>query len=66
VIGAISLAIGIYIMIIEVSVSLAMNQEFKLSWSVIVATSILPFALLLFYFHYRLKRGTSLRKFFHL
>ncbi|MFO7617515.1 MAG: hypothetical protein R6V75_09710 [Bacteroidales bacterium] len=66
VIGATALAVGIYIMIIEVSVSLALNQTFKLSWSVIVAASILPFALLLFYFHYRLKRGTSLRKFFHL
>lgn len=66
VIGVAALATAIYMMVIEVSVSLALFHTFKLSWSVIVAVSILPFALLLFYFHYRLKRGTSLRKFFHL
>ncbi len=66
VIAAISLAVGIYIMIIEMAVSLYLDHHIKLSWSVIVASSILPFALFLLYFHYRLKRGTSLRKFFHL
>jgi hypothetical protein len=66
VIAAISLAIGIYIMIIETSVSMHLHGQIKLSWSVIVASSILPFALFLLYFHYRLKRGTSLRKFFHI
>jgi hypothetical protein len=66
IIAAISVAIGIYVMIIEMSISLSLHHQFKLSWSVIVASSILPFALFLLYFHYRLKRGTSLRKFFHL
>lgn len=66
IIAVISLAIGIYVMIIEMSVSYAANKVITLSWSVIVAASILPFALILLYFHYRLKRGTSLRKFFHL
>jgi len=66
IIAIISLAIGVYIMIIEMTVSYAAKNVMSLSWSVIVAASILPFALILLYFHYRLKRGTSLRKFFNL
>ena len=61
-----SLAIGIYCILAEVFISLALPVEVKLSWSLIVGASILPFSLFLFFFHYRLKRGTSLRRFFHL
>jgi hypothetical protein len=61
-----SLLLGLYIMVIDISTSWYLHQDIQPSWSVIVAVSILPFALFLFYFHYRLKRGTSLRKFFHL
>lgn len=65
-IAAGSLAVGIYCILAETFIALAINQPVSLSWSVIVAASILPFSLLLFFIHYRLKRGTSLRKFFHL
>lgn len=61
-----SLAIGIYCILAEVFISLALTGDVKLSWSVIVGASILPFSLFLFFFHYRLKRGTSLKRFFHL
>ncbi len=61
-----SLAIGFYCILAEIFIKMANNIEGNFSWSVIVATSILPFAMLLFFFQYRLKRGTSLRKFFHL
>jgi len=66
IIAAISVAIGIYCLIIETFVALALSEPVSLSWSAIVASSILPFSLLLFFFHYRLKRGTNLKKFFHL
>ena len=66
IIASASLAIGFYCILAEIFIKLANHIEVTLSWSVIVATSILPFSLLLFFFHYRLKRGTSLRKFFHL
>lgn len=66
IIGAAALAVGIYCILAETFVELAANDTPSLSWSVIVAASLLPFALILFYFHYRLKRGTSLRRFFHL
>ena len=66
IIGAASLAVGIYCILTETFISLALHEPVSLSWSVIVAASLLPFSLLLMYYHYRLKRGTSLRKFFHL
>lgn len=66
IIGLASMAIGVYCILAEVFISLANKDEVNLSWSVIVAASILPFSLFLFFFHYRLKRGTSLRRFFHL
>lgn len=66
IIASTSMAIGLYCILAEIFIKLANNIEVNLSWSVIVAASILPFALLLYFFHYRLKRGTSLRKFFHL
>ncbi len=61
-----ALAIGIYCITVEVFIKLGLGQAVTLSWSVIVAVSLLPFVLILLFFHYRLKRGTSLRKFFHL
>lgn len=61
-----ALAIGVYCVLAEIFISLAARQEISLSWSVIVIASVLPFSLFLFFFHYRMKRGTSLRRFFHL
>lgn len=61
-----SVAIGLYVMAIEISLGWMHGRHISLSWSVIVAASLLPFALILLYYHYRLKRGTNLRKFFHL
>lgn len=66
IIGFAAIAVGIYCILAEVFMSLASKGEVVLSWSVIVAASILPFSLFLLFFHYRLKRGTSLRRFFHL
>ncbi len=66
VVAIISMAIGVYITLIEMSFAWTTATPVKLTWSIIVAISILPFSLFLLYFHYRLKRGTSLRKFFHL
>ena len=41
-------------------------NEIQLTWSVIVSGSILPVALVLFFMHFRLKKGRDLRKTFHL
>ena len=61
-----AVAIGLYAMAVEISLGWMHGRHISLSWSVIVAASLLPFALILLYYHYRLKRGTNLRKFFHL
>ena len=37
-----------------------------LQWSLIVAVSILPVALVFFFYHYRLKKGNRLDSFFHI
>jgi hypothetical protein len=37
-----------------------------LRWSLIASISILPVALLIFYFHYRLKRGNRIDSFLHI
>jgi hypothetical protein len=42
------------------------NGVLNLQWSLIVAVSVLPVALLLFFFHYRLKKGNRLDSFFHI
>ena len=38
----------------------------ELRWSLIVAVSVLPVALLFFFYHYRLKKGNRLDSFFHI
>jgi hypothetical protein len=66
IIAAGSVLLGIYLLLIDLITAWSIHHIFKPTWSVIAALSVVPFALFLFYFHYRLKRGTSLRKFFHL
>ncbi len=61
-----ALAMGIFCISVEVIIQLGLHQRISLKWSLITAAALLPFALILLFFHYRLKRGTSLRKFFHL
>lgn len=38
----------------------------ELRWSLITGVSALPFALVLFFYHYRLKKGKQLDSFFHI
>jgi hypothetical protein len=66
IIAAAALAIGAYNVVIDLCISWMKKHTLDPGWSLVVSASLLPFALILFYFHYRLKRGTSLRKFFHL
>jgi len=42
------------------------NGSVDLRWSVIVAISLFPVSLILFFYHYRLKRGNRLDSFFHI
>jgi hypothetical protein len=43
-----------------------LNGFVKLRWSLIAAISILPVALIFFFYYYRLKKGNRLDSFFHI
>jgi hypothetical protein len=49
-------------MILDRSIDHAVN----LRWSLIAAVSMLPFSLIFFFYHYRLKKGNRLDSFFHI
>lgn len=51
---------------VEGMVTQYLENRFDLNWSVIVMGSTLPVAFVLLYIHYKLRKGTDLRKFFHL
>jgi phosphatidylserine synthase len=55
-----------YCIITEIVFDKYRNSFVNLQWSLIVAVSILPVALLFFFFHYRLKKGNRLDSFFHI
>jgi hypothetical protein len=43
-----------------------LNGVVDFRWSLIAAISILPVALIFFFYHYRLKKGNRLDSFFHI
>ncbi len=60
------MAISGYCIITEVVFDNYRNSLVDLQWSLIVAVSVLPVALLFFFFNYRLKKGNRLDSFFHI
>lgn len=59
------IALSGYCIITEIVFDKYRNSFVDLQWSLIVAVSVLPVALLLFFFHYRLKKGNRLDSYFH-
>jgi hypothetical protein len=57
---------AIFCLCIDGVISLQRNNRLNLQWSVIVLASVLPVAAILLYIHYRLKKGTNLKRFFHI
>lgn len=60
------IAIGIFSICIDGIISFYVNDIFTLHWSLVVMASVLPGSSLLFFIHYRLKKGTDLKRFFHI
>ena len=60
------MAAGILCMCIEGIITLHTYNLLKLQWSIIVLISVIPVSGILLYIHYRLKRVTNLKKFFHI
>jgi phosphatidylserine synthase len=60
------IALSGYCIITEIIFDKYRNGSVNLQWSLIIAVSILPIALLFFFYHYRLKKGNRLDSFFHI
>jgi len=60
ILAVIFIALGLFLICIEVFVSLYFKNTITFSWSIIAASSMIPISTLLFLVHYRLKSGIEL------
>lgn len=60
------IAAGILSLCVEGIISVQMNNQLTFQWSVIVLASVIPVASVLLFLHFRLKKGTYLKRFFHI
>lgn len=65
-IATILLALAVFVVIIELFADRVMTGTCKLQWSVVTAASLAILAMILIFVHYRLKRGRSLGRLFHI
>lgn len=65
-IGYSFIALGIISLSVDGIVSLYLHDALRLHWSLVVIASVFPGSAILFFIHYRLKKGTDLRRFFHI
>ncbi len=66
ILAIIFIAIGLFVICIEIFISFYFLGEFSLSWGIIAGASLIPISALLFFVHYRLKTGMDLKRFFHI
>ncbi len=59
-------ATGILCLCIESVLSLYVYKQLRLHWSIILFISVLSVSGILLYIHYRLKKATDLKRFFHI
>ncbi|WP_430814034.1 DUF6320 domain-containing protein [Carboxylicivirga sp. RSCT41] len=60
------MAIALLLLCIETFVCLYSHPIIILNWSMIAGASLMPIAGLLFFIHYKLKKGIELKRFFHI
>jgi len=65
-IGAGFLFAALICIVTEISLDLHTGGTVHLRWSAYTAVSVLPVSLILFYYHYRLKKGNRLDSLFHI
>lgn len=51
--------------IIDIFIDMALMENINIDWSAITAATLVPVAGVLFFMHYRMKRGKDLGSFFH-
>ena len=66
ILAIIFLSVGGFCILTEVILDKYVKGLIDLRWSLLAAVSILPIALVLFYVHYRMKKGNKLDSFFHI
>jgi len=59
-------AMGLLTICIEGIISLNTTNRLALQWSLIVLACIIPVSAILLFIHYRLKKATDLKRFFHI
>lgn len=57
--------ISAFCIIIDIFTDLHLRDQIVIDWSAITAATLVPLAAILFFMHYRMKRGKSLHSFFH-
>jgi len=60
------IAMGLLTICIEAIISLNTKNRVTLQWSLIVLACLIPVSAILLFIHYRLKKATDLKKFFHI
>lgn len=60
------LAAGMLCICIETIIDLHISNSLNLQWSLICFISVVPVSALFFFIHYKLKRVTDLKRFFHI
>lgn len=60
------IAIGIFLICMEAFISHYYLNKIHLSWSMIAGASMAIVSAIMLYFHYRLRRGIDLKRFFHI
>ena len=60
------IASGLLCIYIEAIISIFFQNSLTFGWSLIVLVSVALISTLLFYIHYRLKKATDLKRFFHI
>ncbi len=63
--GYILIEISVLCMVIDIFTDLYLKDYVVIDWSAITAATLVPLAGILFFMHYRMKRGKNLRSFFH-
>jgi len=66
ILGFFFLATGLYAMCVEIIVSGYIHGHIMLRWGLIVFVSVIPIAAILFFIHYKLRKGIELKRFFHI
>ena len=66
VIAAGLMVLSLFLIVLEIILDKYLSGTVNLRWSLITGVSILPVALILFFYFYRLKKGNRLDSFFHI